>query len=74
VMYFQPATQSVQAAGGAGAWLAAILLAILVVGCGAWPGPPLGVAGHAEAAFHDQSSSAAPLAAVKATVVDIGAD
>lgn len=48
VMYFQPATQEVPAAGGRPAWVAAVLCATLVIGSGILPGRLIEAASDAE--------------------------
>jgi NADH-quinone oxidoreductase subunit N len=68
-MYFQPATQPVEAAGGGGAWLAAVLCAVLVVSCGALPGRVLAVASHSETALQIRPAPTAPVAAATDAVV-----
>lgn len=48
VMFFQPSTSAPAATGGKGAWVAAVICGVLVVGVGLLPGRTLGIAARAE--------------------------
>jgi NADH-quinone oxidoreductase subunit N len=63
VMYFQPGTRPVAAAGGPSAWFAAIACAALVVGMGAWPGRILEMAVQSDAAFRPETQTVQSAAA-----------